>query len=710
MNQMGMRHLVFLTKSAGMSDFLAETLFRIDALIWESVSPADFSSAYEQARFSTAFSETWRGLLDLKLLSEYLLYPGAMPEWADDFMRAYPDIGAGLPFPVEAAARDFMWNSAPVVMVGDADARVRYFVVGAASRREVPDIIPPWAAGGLDESALSSIRKAVDTAAAINPGYNNRNVFCFPLVPFGGTGRFTGSSLGLPLTLACMASMRNIRIPSGVIATGAVEKNGIVRRVQDMELKMSACAGRFKAIFYPAENGIVRPAEGITAIPVDTAASALSLVKLYSPEHVSELALFAGMIKNSGQFVNNIGGVPHEWIDRVRSEGALNAVIDEIADSPERFADLTGRFESLVERFDSGRAQTLSNLIPERRIRTMRNTAPLSAFRWCTANLSLAKHHGRISDAEYWARESRELIDDARRADLLSAAAYFNHYFVARHNRYLFQPALPEELHRILNILEKQYIIQNDAGCPVHIPLGRLYGTICQNFGFCGPDYIDETDLYARKARTALGEGTVPEFRYEWKRQLNYTAYARLDAGGIPNAERMLCAYLDIEHPDQIVNRISDMTVWEHALAARFLADAGDVRISETYFEAAGATVMQGAGAGHPMQLWNYNMGRIAETLNRPDEALDRFAKSIDICTADQFGATMKIMAMLPLSGLYRIYGRPDARANSHWKTIRNAMDKTGNGFFTELKSLPLEEALESITISPGTWFPFNYR
>lgn len=709
MNHVGMRHLSFLAKSGKMDDFLEEVLFRADARIWESRALADFSSAYEETRSSPVLTEPRRRLLDLKLLTEYLLFPGHIPEWADDFIQRHPDIQADLPFPVREAARDFFWNAAPAILIGDGEARIRYFIAGASSEPWDGDIAPRWAAAALDETALSEIQKAAAAALDWTPETSRRNLFCYPLIPPGGSGRLTGSSLGLPVALACMASILNIRLPDGVIATGAIERNGTVRRVRNTELKASACAGRFKAFFYPSENGMVHPGRKITAIPVATAAAALTLVRLYSAEHVSKLALFAGMMKNARQFVDNIEAAPCEWIERVHAEGALNAVMDEIAESAERFAILTKRFESLVERFDSRRAQSLSNLISEPHIESARIIAPLSAFRWCAANLSLANHHGRISGAEYWAGRASKLIDDARRADLLSAAAYFNHYFVARQNRYCFQPALPESLHRILDILERQHLIQRDAGSPAHIPLGRLYGTICQNFGFCGPEYIEETLRYAQKARTALGEGTVPEFKPEWSRQRNYLTYAWLDAGDLKKAEHTLCAYLEIDHPDEIENRIPAMTVWEHALTARFLAEAGETRARRRYYDAAGRQNSQNAEFGHPMQLWNYNMGRIAESLGRTKDARGRFLKSLDICCDRRFGSTMRIMALLPLSALYRA-GQPPPDSDGLWNTIRRAMEKTDGAHFRELKSMSLEPALESIANSPEIWFPFSYR
>ncbi|MCD4719476.1 MAG: hypothetical protein K8S13_06405 [Desulfobacula sp.] len=46
-----------------------------------------------------------------------------------------------------------------------------------------------------------------------------------------------------------------------------------------------------------------------------------------------------------------------------------------------------------------------------------------------------------------------------------------------------------------------------------------------QNFAFCGPGYIEKSEKFSKKARKALGEGTTPEFKDEWKRHLSYKSF-----------------------------------------------------------------------------------------------------------------------------------------------------------------------------------------
>jgi len=62
-------------------------------------------------------------------------------------------------------------------------------------------------------------------------------------------------------------------------------------------------------------------------------------------------------------------------------------------------------------------------------------------------------------------------------------------------------------------LVEERYLTQCAGGCVVDRTLGELYGSICQNFGFCGPRYLSECEDHAQKAMQALGGGDVPETR-----------------------------------------------------------------------------------------------------------------------------------------------------------------------------------------------------
>jgi len=288
---------------------------------------------------------------------------------------------------------------------------------------------------------------------------------------------------------------------------------------------------------------------------------------------------------------------------------------------------------------------------------------------------------------------------------------YYNHLFIYRHNLYHFEPKLPEQLDKILEFLESQYSLRCDFGCSTYRTLGRLYGSIAQNYAFCGPDYLQDTESLTLKARKALGEGSVPEFKDEWMRQLNYLTYAALDAGRFHKAEETLIRYLEIEEWEDVWPLLPALSPWRHALLARFLADTENQERGERYLSWALAERKRLAKPEHPWQLWLFNLGRIAQQRCDTRTATELYNESLNLCLSEKNGLTVHMMALLPISGLWRLGVVVKTDIKKQEKEVREAAGMLNLDHFRMLlDEKDFEKVLEAVWDKPGTLFPFAYR
>ena len=133
--------------------------------------------------------------------------------------------------------------------------------------------------------------------------------------------------------------------------------------------------------------------------------------------------------------------------------------------------------------------------------------------------------------------------------------------------------------------------------------LGRLYGTIGQNYAFCGPEYLEVTEDYLNKAMNIFGDGRKPHFLRDWQQDLCYLIYAYLDAGRWARAKELMIRYLGIEDWNEAKLPIG--APFQHALMARYLVETQDPAAVSVYWPQAldwlkNCHFMD----GHPYQLW----------------------------------------------------------------------------------------------------------
>lgn len=676
-------------------------------VFWKDTDPEMFSRHCRTVMYAFRTDPPLAAFLQIHLIVQALLHRDAAPDWYVPWLTANVAVSDTLPVPL-AAALASPWRAVPAVLAtAQRNADIVHFIAGRITGAAPGVHWPGWA----EPLMAPDTRQAIaDAAAAVSEGARTPEAafWIFPLAVPNGERQFEGGSLGLPAALAFRAALKDRPLPPETIATGVLRPDGAVSVIAFPEEKAAEAAKQHRVFIYPVENILVCKYVGLDAYPVKTLSQAWMITQLYRPDDHDRLFLLSSMLTNPRVFVRNLHAVPAPWLQWCLENGSLTPVIRDVRDEPPLFAALTDQLAAAVRAGDKAVSAAVAALVdPDNDFPALAESAPLTAFRWAGLNLCMNNHRGRTDDARFWSGEARNLINPAFKADIHMVADFFNFEFVARHNRYDFQPEMPYGMKWLLEVLEKQYAHQCEFGCPTHLVLGRIYGTLAQNFGFCGPAFLAETRNYAAKARQALGENAVPEYRDEWLRQYNHLAYALLDAGDGAGAREALLAYLQIDGWDRLPGLLPGFTPWQHAITARFFGDTGDDARSGYYEWCRKHPVTP--PTEHPWQLWCFNMGRIAAALVRPGEAADWFRRSLDRCGADHFGPTVHAMALLPWSALNAM-GASINDARDHERRIRRAAKSLNPDHFRVILEKDVPETLAEVAANPARLFPFSYR
>ncbi len=241
--------------------------------------------------------------------------------------------------------------------------------------------------------------------------------------------------------------------------------------------------------------------------------------------------------------------------------------------------------------------------------------------------------------------------------------------------------------------------------------LGKMYGTIAQNYGFCGPGYLEKTEEFVIKAQDAFGGGKEPGLKEDWLREFNYLVYAYLDAGEFSKAEEALRKYLEIDSTNEVLNIPWDRwNRFQHAALARFVAETGKGNLNEYFLRMYRAGSKP--GRDHPWQLWFFNAGRaIGGSVSR-ELVRELWRKSLDV--AFRLRGPGRAMALLPLAWLYaeglEDEGFLKRKTEDVLEAIKSTKHINRNHFEKLLTCRSFREVLEEVKKSSSVLFPFSYR
>jgi hypothetical protein len=104
-------------------------------------------------------------------------------------------------------------------------------------------------------------------------------------------------------------------------------------------------------------------------------------------------------------------------------------------------------------------------------------------------------------------------------------------------------------------------------------------------------------------------------------------------------------------------------------------------------------------------------MGRVCQMLEDMPAAVTYYKRSLALCLSDRTGFTVRVMALLPLAGLWKAEGLGGVDLGSAEEKIRHAAEDLNPVHFCPLLKKPVfTEVLQNVWTRPEALFPFTYR
>jgi hypothetical protein len=598
----------------------------------------------------------------------------------------------------------------PVASGGRGD--VVWALVGAA-RPGAREPFPPWCRKVLDPDA----REALFLADRLLRSETDAGLLFLPILlsqtEASSDGRAVpprlyGPSLALPVLLGALGAQQRTGAAwdSGdVIATGALDDAGRILPVAGVDAKAEAAARfGFRAMIVPAEAARGRKAAKRVALlgagDLQTASylweacrqgrgsrRLKDLERLRSPEDLA-----AGVHRMDPRMAgwSRFARTYRETLGRIWSDA-------EHADSFVKQLERMGRDPRVPDHW----LTALLAPVDESVVAGLTKISAVTAFRLAQCAWAVATRRGDPQEAGRWAACCESLCDSVVVFDggLSLVGDFWNRRFITeRHALYRFDPQIPEPFQEILGRLEAYRDAQRLGDTVPVIPsLAKLYGTIAQNYGFCGPDYLADTRRYVDLALEAFGGDGVPPFQQDRRRQLHYLLHALLDAGRLEEAEDVLRRYLGRNGPD--------LSPYQHAALARFGAEAG--KIPPGYGDVCESLLRKDL-EGHPWQLWLWNAGRLL-THSRGKRLA--WEQGLRLCS--RLGPTARPMGLLHAAWLW---GEGLASPEALRAAVEEILADLESGplwkdhFRPLLTARSWAHALEEILAAPARYFPFTYR
>lgn len=613
-------------------------------------------------------------------------------------------------------AGDFSWSFVPCLLADGSDACVRHLVCGLARDGRGELLISPWSRHLFDPLFIQSIETAYEMLL-------DRDVcgppvsFCvFPLAEPVDYALFCGDSAGLPVYLCGRQLLEGKTWPENLAATGRFVDGRIAEVGHVREKKAEAEKSGARIFLYPGSNLPPDQEEKspMICIPADDVPWALCTCDLgrSDPENLHR---FVDILSSPRKFAAFCGDIPDSATGL--ADRAVARLVPDIISAPDLFERFVRRMETLMISGRYSYASFLADQFNPGMGKTV-NLNPVHDLKWCVFNLELANHRGDVASARFWSdRAGRVKVQALKHPAGRGLDPWVaNHGFVAVcHNHYNFRPEMVEGL-AVLAEKAEQFFLYSTEGedGAIEPSLGAIYGTMAQHFGFCGPEFLEETLRFSKKAMERFGGAYgQPDFSTEKAnilRQYNYMAYAFLDAGNTEEARRHLLLYLAQPDMASVAGRLDLLSEWELALVARYMADAGDGPLVAACVAFAGKARENRVTQSHPWQLWCLNMARCALKTGDNRLARELAFQSLGICRSDSSGDAMNVMALLPLSFLYTQGLEPIEDLAPHYRTAAETALGLNPDHFAALNPQDCQAGLADIGRRPAAYFPFSYR
>ena len=520
----------------------------------------------------------------------------------------------------------------------------------------------------------------------------------------------TGGSLALPLVLGMLCMERGKGWPQGVYASGGLAVDGRILAVTGEERKYRSVASDMNMLIYP-DSGLLEAIPDAKVVRCDHLKQAVFALNCLSEGFdAGKIIHYRACLANPGRFLEQFMSLPLELLNFAAGRELLVRIRDErhqlLPALARCLTDCSGYLERAVLLAD------LFNVEEIAAICSQDSDEALAAHQWCVARIACASRSGAVADSQAWislAHDLDQTVDVRKRIECA------NHAFVTtRFNRYDFRPEMPDDFAKYLDIEQRRHEIdQRD-----NRTLGAMYGTLAQNYGFCGPAYRQQFADSVRWAATTFGR----KYRRESLRLLSYQIYSLLDSAQYQEAADLLCRYLSLPSdsgPQQWIDTLQHLcqqptehAPFQMAIACRLLAElvrSGHERSRPDWCQSL-VTILP-THLSHPWQLTACNLGQLFFAAGLEEQGITLLHRSAEACVAGEI--TLVPMALMPLAILYKIH--PDnidvlLACGQIVRTIRTS-GLLHQPHFQPLANAPTPvQTLEDVLADPGRYFPFSYR
>ena len=646
-----------------------------------------------EALLRSAKPEKW---LRETLVAAHLFYPESTPEWARQWLlQSAPGVmGADL-----AALEQARWLRFFVPVADERSSRSWELIVGVGL--ELP-LVAPASRGAFASDSVAAL-EVVDRLIR----QKWRTGCCFGLISPGVIG-LCGPSLALPAYLAAAACHEGL-VDFQILATGHIDDSGRVMPVRYVQSKLDSASVIPRLFLYPQGND--SPASDVECVPVSHVSEALEVVACNKPGMglkivQAEKALHGG--QGLAREICSFRGEMALWLrrnrDRVAAGLASDAALGELVRHVEIWCNSTHQNEPEL-------GNAVLECLPLEFVERVSRDDTALGWALCVLQMDRANHGGRLEEFKRWrllADGLRPRISESEEAARHLALYYVQVIIGDRHNRYVFSENIPEDEYAGPEVMDMQRAFERlgvRGLCREDTRLGKYYGTLGQNLGFCGPALLEECLRYLNLAIACFCADSS-QSQSERSRDAIYKVFALSSAGRVDDAIEGLRQLPGLWTEGQWNVQAMD-SYQKHALV-RVHVDQGcgmDIalwqRIADDW--------RTKAKRSHPWQLITYNLGLLAPN---EDETFRFLMESLAICQSQESGPTIQAMALLPLAELQAI-GQCPLEAET---IVRRALapihgdELSREHFSSVLQNQKIDEILLIVQRERCDLFPYMYR
>ena len=491
-----------------------------------------------------------------------------------------------------------------------------------------------------------SSREAILTALQLqnnSESFHNGTLFFWTLAD-SNAPPLRGKSSGLATALALHLLKQNRPWPNNFYATGTLSEQGYIETVSHIARKQQVLNMKYEVFIIPRAQQTFQPDP--RCIAAENLKEAVLILELFmSRQNNITVSLCLLAAKDPNTLLKQFDQLPDQFFTLFE----LTDILKELRRNPEKYLGLL----AACLRKNSYRIQHshfLDSLpLPEEIIK-LDEEHILDCINYCLGQLACWNHLGAPGQSAKW---SKCILDISASSTQKKRSQFSNNDFVReRFNRFDFRPDPPTRFTNQLKYEKELHEFQQEDSWQ----LGAMYGTLAQNYGFCGPAFSKNLKNAAQNACSAFGR----TYKREQTRIYSYLIYGLLDSRQWMEAQAILPTYLMLSKnitniwPDNFVQTEQNRHQYnfQFCLLCRFLADMVEHRQISTnpdnFTRSIPRTLQK---TSHPWQFTAVNLARLCLHSKQRDQARKLLQHSISICTPH--GDTMHALALLPLAILH---------------------------------------------------------